>query len=185
MRFCAACLFTFFALLLEGCVPNAVTYYRPVVDGGKVLKPHCVPTESIVEFNLPNANGRLQVRAWADNGKHVNQIALFFSGKAWREIHFTSTDFRIRDLEDKSILSASSVMAYKADSIESLTSEPYLAPPDRPGLPRFHVQINLHRPLPNSFELLSPSIVIDGEEIKFPVIRFEQRQWMGISPFNC
>ena len=80
---------------------------------------------------------------------------------------------------------ASSVMAYKADSIESLTSEPYLAPPERPGLPRFHVQINLHRPLPNSFELLSPTVVIDGEEIKFPVMRFEQRQWMGISPFNC
>ena len=39
---------------------------------------------------------------------------------------------------------ASSVMAYP-DSIESLTSEPYLAP-QRPGLPRFHVQINLHRP---------------------------------------
>ena len=185
MRFRAAWLLTLFALLLEGCVPNVVTYYRPVVDGGKVLKPHCVPTESIVEFNLPNINGRLHVRAWADNGNHVNQIALFFSGKAWREIHFTSTDFRIRDFEEKSILTASSVLAYKADSIGNLTAEPYFAPPVRPWLSRFQVQINSNRPLPNSFELLSPTIVIDGEEIKFPVIRFEQKQWIGISPFNC
>jgi hypothetical protein len=185
MRFYTACLLTLFALLLEGCAPNAFTYYRPVVDGGKVLKPHCVPTESIVEFNLPNANGRLHVRAWADNGKYVNQIALFFSGKAWREMHFTSTDFRIRDLEGNTILSASSVMAYKADGIVSLTAEPYLAPPERPGLARFHVQINSHRPLPNSFELLIPAVVIDGEEMTFPVLRFEQKQWLGISPFNC
>jgi len=185
MRFYAACLLSLFALLLEGCVPNAVTYYRPVVDGGKVLKSHCVPTESIIEFNLPNANGRLHVRAWADNGKYVNQIALFFSGKAWSEIHFTSSDFRIRDIEENSIISASSVKAYKADSTVNLTAEPYKAPPDRPGLPRFQVQINSHRPLPNNFELLSPTIVIDGEEMKLPVIRFEQNQLMGISPFNC
>jgi len=144
-----------------------------------------VPTESIVELDLPDTNGRLHVRAWADNGKYVNQIVLFFSGKAWREIHFTSTDFRIRDLDENSTLRASSVTAYKADNIASLTTEPYLAPPERPGLPRFHVQIRSDRPLPNNFELLSPTIVIDGEEMKFPVMQFKKKQWMGISPFNC
>lgn len=185
MGFYAAILCTLFALLLEGCAPNAVTYYRPVVDGGKVLKPHCVPTESIVEFNLPDANGRLHVRAWANNGKYVNQISLFFSGKAWGEIHFTSTDFRIRDIEKQLTLSASSTLAYKSDGMSDLTTEPYLAPPERPGLFRFQVQINLSQPLPNNFELLSPPIVIDGEEIVFPIIRFEQKQWMGVSPLNC
>ena len=174
-----------FALLLTGCAPNAVTYYRPVVDGGKVLKRHCVPTESIVEFNLPDADGRLHVRAWAENGKYVNQIALFFSGKAWREIHFTSADFRIRNLEENLIQSASSVVAYKADGMANLTPEPYLAPPEKPGLARFQVQINSDRPLPDSFELLSPTVVIDGQRIIFPAIRFEKKLWMGISPFNC
>jgi hypothetical protein len=181
----AVILFMLFALFLEGCAPNAVSYYRPEVDGGRVLKRHCVLTESIVEFNLPDANGRLHVRAWADNGKYVNQVSLFFSGKAWREIHFTSADFLIRDVENHSTLNASSIIVYKADGIFNLTTEPYLAPPERSGLFRFHVQINVSRPLPNNFELLSPPIAIDGEEIVFPIIRFERKQWIGVSPFNC
>lgn len=151
MKSYAAILFMLLVFFLAGCAPNAVWYYRPAVDGVKLLKRHCITIESIVEFNLPNINGRLHVRAWADNGKYVNQIALFFSGKAWREIHFTSSNFQIRNLEDNSILSALSVMAYKADSIVSLTTEPYLAPPEKPGVPRFQVQINSRRPLPNSF----------------------------------
>lgn len=185
MRLHIACLSALFALVLEGCVPNAVTYYRPVVDGGKVLKPHCVPTESIVEFNLPGANGHLHVRAWADNGKRINQIALFFSGNAWREVRFASTHFQIRDLEENTVAGASSIMAFKSDGKIKLITEPFLAPPERPGLPRFHVQVNSQRPLPKRFELLVPAVVIDGEEMSFPVIRFEQKLWLGISPFNC
>lgn len=184
MKYCR-CSLVLFALLLTGCAPNAVTYYRPMIDGGTVLKRHCVPTESIVEFNLPGANGHLHVRAWAENGKYVNQIALFFSGKAWREIHFTSAAFQIRNLEENTISSASSIVAYKADAITNLTPEPYTAPPEKPGLARFQVQVNSDHPLPKRFELQSPTIVIDGQEILFPAIRFEQKQWMGISPLNC
>ena len=185
MKFYATLLFMFLVLPLSGCAPNVVTYYRPMVDGGKVLTPRCVPTESIVEFNLPNTNGRLHVRAWANNGKHINQISLFFSGKDWNVIHFTSTDFQIRDIEKNVIIGASSILAYRSDGASNLTTEPYLAQPERPGLFRFHVQINSSNPLPNNFELLSPSIVIDGEEIVFPSIRFEQKQWIGVNPLNC
>lgn len=185
MRFYAVIPCMIFMLSISACTPNAVKYYRPMVDGGKVLKPHCVPTESILEFALPDKNGSLRVRAWANSGKHVNQISLFFSGKAWSEIHFTSTEFQIRDIEKHVIVSASSVLAYKSDGMSTLTVEPYLARPERPGLFRFQVQINLPDALPNNFELLSPAIVIDGEEMVFPIIRFEQKQWMGISPLNC
>jgi hypothetical protein len=185
MRLYAIVLCMLFALALSGCTPNAVKYYRPMVDGGKVLKPNCVPTESITEFALPDTNGRLHVRAWANNGRHVKQISLFFAGNAWSEIHFTSADFRIRDTEKHSVMSASSVLAYKSDGMSKLTAEPYLAPPERPGLFRFHVQINLLDTLPNNFELQSPTIIIDGEEIKFPIIQFQQKQWIGISPLNC
>ena len=185
MKFFATILYMFLVASLSGCAPNAVRYYRPTVDGGKVVTPRCVPTESIVEFNLPNTNGRLHVRAWADNGKHINQISLFFSGKAWNTIQFTSTNFQIHDIEKHVIIDASSVLAYRSDSTSNLTTEPYLAPPERPGLFRFHVQINSSDPLPSNFELLSPSIVVDGEIIIFPSIRFEQKQWIGISPLNC
>lgn len=185
MKFWATLLYMFLVASLSGCVPNAVRYYRPTVDGGKVLTPHCVPTESLVEFNLPITNGRLQVRAWADNGKHINQISLFFSGKEWNTIQFTSTNFQIHDIEKNLIINASSVLAYRSDSISNLTTESYLAPPERPGLFRFHVQINSSDPLPINFELLSPSIVVDGERITFPSILFEQQLWFGVSPINC
>jgi len=185
VKLLATTLYMLFVLSLAGCTPNAVTYYRPVVDGGMLVTPHCVPTKSIIEFVLPKANSRLHVRAWANNGKNVNQISLFFSGKAWSEIHFASTHFQIRDVERQVITDASSVLAYKSDAISDLTVEPYLAPPERPGLFRFHVQINSADPLPENFELLSPSIIIDNEEIPFPLLRFEQKRWVGISPFNC
>jgi hypothetical protein len=168
-----------------GCAPNLVTYYRPALDGGRILTPHCVPTESIVEIDLPKANGPLRVRAWADNGTHVNQVDLLFNGKAWKWIHFTSTRFRIRDLDRGVTVDASSVLALRSDGLPKLTTEPYRAPPERPGSFRFGVQINSSVPLPARFELLSPPVVIDGREIVFPPIRFEQQQWLGISPLNC
>ena len=174
-----------FMVSLSACVPNSVRYYRPTVDGGKVLTPHCVPTESIVEFNLPSTNGRLHVRAWANNGKYINQISLFFSGKSWNTIQFTSTNFQILDIEKHVIINASSVLAYRSDSTSNLTIEPYMAPPERLGVSRLQVQVNSSDPLPRNFELLSPSIVVDGEIITFPSIRFEQKQWLGISPLNC
>jgi len=185
LRFYVILLYLFLVFFFSGCVPNAVTYYRPTSDGGNVLARHCVPTKSIIEFNLPNTSGRLHVRVWADNGKDINQISIFFSGKEWSDIHFVSTDFQIHDIEKDIVMAASSVLAYTADGVSNLTADPYLAPPKLPGLYRFHVQINSSDQLPSNFELISPSIVIDGEEIVFPLIRFEQKLWIGISPFNC
>ena len=185
MQFYKIILSTFLMASLGGCVPNAVRYYRPAVDGGKLLMPRCVPTESIVEFRLPDANGRLHVRAWANNGKHINQINLFFSGKAWKTIQFASTNFQIHDFEKQVITDASSVLAYISDSTSNLTTESYSAPPERPGLFRFHVQVNSSDPLPSNFELQTPTISVDGETMTFPSIRFEQKLWLGISPLNC
>ena len=77
------------------------------------------------------------------------------------------------------------VLVYRSDSTSNLTTEPYMAPAERLGVSRLHVQVNSSDPLPRNFELLSPSIVVDGEIITFPSIRFEQKQWLGISPLNC
>ncbi len=150
-----------------------------------MVTPRCVPTESMIEFNLPKPGGRLHVRAWADDGKHVKQVSLFFSGSAWNSIHFVSTDFRIRDVESQRTAAAASVTAYRSNDIAKLTTEPYLAAPERRGLSRFQVQVRMDAPLPDDFELLSPAVVIDGEEIVFPPIRFEKKTWLGISPLNC
>ncbi|MEZ5540566.1 MAG: hypothetical protein R3F42_00830 [Pseudomonadota bacterium] len=174
-----------FMLSLAGCVPNSVAYYYPTVDGGALVRPRCVPTDYMIDFALPQNGGRLHVRAWADNGGHVHQIALFFSGNSWNELHFTSTRFRIRDVERHETNDATSVIAYKSEGIGRLTVDPYIAPPERLGISRFHIQINSADPLPAIFDLLSPSLVLDGKEIEFPSIHFEQKRWVGISPFNC
>ncbi|MCB1614680.1 MAG: hypothetical protein KDI30_01575, partial [Pseudomonadales bacterium] len=170
---------------LWSCVPNATVYFHPSVENGVVTTPHCVPAESIIDFQLGEGEHRLQVRALADNGDTVHQVALFFGGNHWRSIHFFDTGFVIRDLESHVIITPSSLLAYKVDSIEPLTVEPYLAPAGRPGLSRFSVQINTAEPLPDNFELQSPPAVVDGEQIAFPPIRFERKVWAGISPFNC
>ena len=170
---------------LAGCAPNIVTYYRPAVEGGTIVTPRCVPTESVVEFDLPGAGGPVHARAWANNGRYVNQIDLLFTGKRWKELHFTSTRFQIHDLDKDLFFDASSVLALRPDGLPKLTAEPYRAPPERPGLFRFGVQINSSAPLPDRFELIVPPVVIDGEESAFPTIRFEQKQWLGVSPLNC
>ena len=173
------------ALVLAGCVPNAVRYYRPSVAGGTTVQRHCVPTPSIVEFELAGNKGSLRIRALADRGKHVNQVSLNFHGRAWSEVHFTSTDFRLRDGAMHLVAGASSVLADTRDGTSPLTTEPYQAPPERPGLSRFDVQIRFSDPLPDTFELLSPPIVIDGRQVDFPPILFQRSTWVGISPFNC
>ncbi len=183
LYFIILCLFLLSSIV--GCIPNAVTYYRPTSNIGNVLTGHCIPTDSAIEFKLPSHNSHIRVRVWADNGDEIKQVSIFFSGEGWNEIHFTSANFQIHNIENNTITVPSSVIAYKTDGFSNVFTEPYLAPPERPGAFRFQIQINSKNPLPNSFELLSPTIVIDGEDIEFPPIRFDKKQWIGISPLNC
>ena len=170
-------------MTLCGCVPNAVTYYQPSVDGGQLRAPRCVPTKSLLDFTVRNNHGYMPIRTLADNGTHVHQVALFFSKGSWEKFHFSSTDFWIYDLDKKIKIRPSSVRTYSENGFRPLTTEPYSMKDGK--LPVSEIQITLTDKLPDNFELLSPSIVIDDEEIEFPAIHFENKLWVGISPFNC
>ena len=170
-------------MTLCGCVPNAVTYYQPSVDGGQLRAPRCVPTKSLLDFTVRNNHGYMPIRTLADNGTHVHQVALFFSKGSWEKFHFSSTDFWIYDLDKKIKIRPSSVRTYSENGFRTLTTEPYSMKDGK--LPVSEIQITLTDKLPDNFELLSPSIVIDDEEIEFPAIHFENKLWVGISPFNC
>ncbi len=171
----------FVLLLLTGCVPNATSYYRPTMEGGQVLARHCVPTESIVEF------GPLPLQAVANEGNNALFISLSLPWRrpaqtAWQTFHFTTPEFRVRDLDSGASIEGVSVRVLRDDNSDSLV-EPYR--PQRPGGWRYSVDVKLPGPPPKKFELLIPPLVIDGHEVRYPPIRFERKTWVGISPFNC
>jgi hypothetical protein len=171
------------SVILAGCMPNPVSYYRPTVEGGKLSTPHCVPTESLMDFTLGSRH-RLPIRVLADDGPHVRQVALFFKRGSWNRFHFVSADFRIRDLDKQVMIRPAAVRLFTEKGIEPLTAAPFAVPAtDKPVL--IHMQITLPGNMPDRFDVLSPDIVIDGEQIPFPVMHFERKTWMGISPMNC
>ena len=176
-------LYTILATALIGCFPNAVTYYQPSVDGGQLHASRCVPTKSLVDFTVRNSREYMPIRAFADNGPYVHQVALFFSKGSWERFRFSSTDFWIYDLDKKITIRPSSIRTYSESGFRPLTTEPYSMKDGK--LPVSEIQITLTDKLPDNFELLSPSIMIDDEEIEFPTIQFERKVWVGISPFNC
>lgn len=187
MRLWRPFLIVIMATLLCGCVPNAVTYYQPTVDGGILREAHCVPTKSLMDFTVTggraDAQKSLPLSAFANNGSHVHQVALFLSPGAWQQFRFVSVDFRIYDRAKKVSLVPKAVRTFSDKGMSPLTTEPYVRQGGRP--PISEIQVTLEDLLPDDFDLLVPPIVIDGEEVEFPVIHFERKVWMGISPFNC
>ena len=134
---------------------------------------------------IPIGKKKVCFLLWANDGKNINQVSLFFSGAGWTDINFTSTDFRVLDLDRNVKINISSINAHSQDGFNKLQTKPYTAPPKNIGIPRFTVQVRLPDPMPKNFKLSSPTIVIDGEEMKFPSILFEQKTWVGVSPLNC
>lgn len=164
---------------LGGCLPNAVSYHRPSVEGGQTLSARCVPIQSTVDLSV----GLMPVRAGLDR-KHV---FLSLSRMPWQTIRFSSGEFRIRDLQSGRTIEAGSVEVFRDDGSKSLTA-PY---PQGAGTraarggSSFWVHVNLRDPIPEVFELIVPSVLVDGVEERFPAIRFEQQRWVGMSPLNC
>ena len=179
-------LFSFIVLNLIGCAPYTVQYYRPAADGGIVRSKPCIPTESLLDIIIRSTHGSINIRSWAADEKNINTIYLGFSGKGWSRINFTSTDFKVIDLDSKLTINALSVFAHMHDGFKELNTELYAVPQKNlTGTPWFSINIRLPDPMPNNFELSSPPLIIDGEKIKIPTIRFEKKVWVGVIPFNC
>lgn len=164
---------------LSGCVPNAVSYYRPAVEGGRTLSGKCVPIDSTVDLQL----GLMPVRAGVSRG----HVFLALSGIPGRTIQFSSDEFKFRDLKTNRTLEPRSIEVYRDDGSKNLTVPYPQAGPGKTsrGGMSFWIHVNLPDPIPDNFELIGPAVIVDGVEESFPVIRFEHKLWMGISPFNC
>ena len=165
-------------MLLTGCVPNATVYYRPSVDGGKVVTAHCVPTQSNIDFQV----GSLPIRARANEGQNGTIVSLTPSASSWKTFHFTTTNFAVRNLDSGVTIRNLLVRVMRHDKSDLIT-EPYHVQTEKGHY--YWLDVYLPRPTPENFEILSPSIMLDDKEFKFPPIRFERKVWVGISPFNC
>ena len=168
-----------------GCViPNAKTYYRPSVEGGRVIAVHGDPVESQVEFSV----GTLPVIV-TSTIRHSNRrlvASLILKPLPGQTIHFTSDHFQIHDTEHGLNMPVVSVLAFERKGSTSPTI-PYkiqVRPLAARALQFLFIDIHVADTQPASFELLSPSIMIDGVETTFPVIHFQRKTWVGISPFN-
>ena len=168
-------------LVMTGCVPNTTVYYRPSMEGGQILARHCVPTKSIIEF------GTLPLQVSLVEGNNGWSVIMGLPVKrpphtSWQTFHFTSSNMQLRNLDNGELITLQQAFVLRDDDSNSIIT-PYR--PLRPGRWLFTVDMKLPTPPPNEFELLVPSMVIDGHEVHFPPIHFERKMWMGISPFNC
>lgn len=142
---------------LGGCVPNAVSYYRPTAEGGKIVTGTCVPIESVVDVPI----GLITVRA----GMSKQHVSLSLS-RTWQTIQFSSDAFKIRDLKTNRVYDPRSIEVYRDDGSNALTV-PYPQAGARGGR-SFWIHVNLSDPIPESFELLSPPVFIDESRRGFP-----------------
>lgn len=160
--------------VLVGCVPNATVYYKPTVDVESTHeKSHCVPTEKYVHFNIKTKKQTLKVRGYGNtyptsNGE-VAEGQFVISGN-WKEIKYKNEGFYITapniNEKIKSIKIYGEVHDY--DGYSSFNSGAVF--PKKNG---------------ESFDIIFPTLIIDGEEVKLPILHIQRTIWIGISPFNC
>lgn len=170
--------------MLGACTPNAVTFYRPSVDGGEIIIGKCVPVERSIKFKIND----LEISSNAFTTSRTNQLNIVLSLKpiAGQKIYFVSGRFIVRDLKKKAVVPLKNLFVSRIDRINS-PSVPF---PEKgfdlsPRGFNFTVYIAINDTDLELFELISPPININGIEYEFPVIRFEQKSWFGISPLNC
>lgn len=166
---------------LSGCVPNVATYYRPAVDGGRLSAGGCVPAKSVVTFGVLPLEARV-VEGARDWFVLLDIVTPEGAPAQWESFRFETAEFRVRDLDTGTDLQATSVDVRRDDGAGTV-----LAPYRRPASGRiaYAIEIRVLGTPPRRLELTMPPAEIDGTATAFPRVRFERKQWVGISPFNC
>ena len=159
---------------LVGCVPNATVYYRPTVDIESTHeKSHCVPTEKYVHFNIKTKGQILKIRGYGNTYSHSygeGTEGQFVITGNWNEIKFKNEEFYIMvpNINEKVKPIKIYGEVHNFDGYSSFNSGAVF-PKQNAG----------------SFDVIFPSLIIDGEEIELPILHIKRTIWTGISPFNC
>ena len=155
-------------------MPNATVYFKPTVDVESTHEQsHCVPTEKYVHFNIKAKNRTFNVRGYGNSYSHSyaegTEGQYVISG-IWKEIKYKNNDFYI--------LIPGSNEKIKPKKVYGETHD-Y----------KDHSMFNSGAVFPrldaDSFDVIFPPLIIDGEEVELPVLHIKRTIWMGISPFNC
>jgi len=160
--------------ILVGCVPNATVYYKPTVDVESTHeKSHCVPTEKYVHFNIKTKDQILKIRGYGNTyssseGEVVEGQLVIYGN--WHEIKYQNDEFYMM------------VPGFK-EKFKSLKI--YGEVHDNDGYLSFNSGAIFSKHGVDSFDLIFPALLIDGEKIDLPILHIKKTIWIGISPFNC
>jgi hypothetical protein len=164
----------FVFLVLSGCVPNATVYYRPTVDVESTHeKGHCVPTERYVHFTIKAKDQTFKVRGYGNTYSNsygeVVEFQFVISGK-WSEIKYINDEFYMMVPDTNKKINPIKI---------------YGEVREFDGFSSFNTGAIFSKQGGDSFDVVFPSLIIDGEKIELPILHIKRTIWMGISPFNC
>lgn len=157
---------------LVGCVPNATVYYRPTVDVDSVHEEaHCVPMEKYVHFNIILKGQTLKVRGYGNTySSSEGTEGQFVIYGEWHEIKYKDSGFYL-------VVPGSDV---KINPIKT-----YGEVNKHEGYLMFNSGVVFPKQSSESFDIIFPPLIIDGEEVELPILHVKRTVWVGISPFNC
>jgi len=149
-------------------------YYRPTVDVDSTHeKSHCVPTEKYVHFNIQTKGGLLKVRGHGDSYSYSyaegteGQYVIYGT---WREIGYKDDGF---------------YLTISGSNEKIKPKKTYGEKYERDGNSMFNSGAVFPKQDSESFDVIFPPLVVDGEVVELPVLHVKKTIWAGISPFNC
>lgn len=174
MRKAFTCLAIVGLIVMSGCLPNATMYYRPTVDVDSTHeKSHCVPIEKYVHFRINTAAQVLRVRGYGDSYSHSHaegtegQYVIYGN---WKEIKYKNDDF---------------YLAIPGSNDKIKPKKTYGERHNYEGYSMFNSGAVFPKQDSDSFDVVFPPLLVDGEEIELPILHVKRTIWAGISPFNC
>ncbi|MDX1296511.1 MAG: hypothetical protein R3302_09585 [Sulfurimonadaceae bacterium] len=201
----------FLIMTLASCVPLIDLYYEPSVVGGELSEGGCKMGKRYSSFS---ANG-IKVDVSTGNIGLSKNVSIFISLKnvpGDKKVDFDIKEFQVFETEtDKRIeiisylKNVSEFQVYGSGTNKQTKSLSYSKSewdgtgtvkqtkrtttskrrPDAVLYNNIYLRLTIPHPGPNSFYVVPPTLVIDGEALEFPNIYFNPKTWMGMAPLNC
>jgi len=132
-----------------------------------------VPVEKYVHFTIETKNHTLKVRGYGNTYSHAyakgSEGQYVISGN-WKEIGYKNDDFFlvVPGREEKIRPTKIYHEQHRYADYSSYNSGAVFPKQDA-----------------DSFDVIFPALIVDGEAIVLPVLHIKRTLWTGISPFNC
>jgi len=176
-------------LLLAGCGPNAVTYYRPEMAGAAVLRGGCgVQISDAIRIDASGTEILLQYLDAA--GQRRAGLYAQIRVPAHQRFAFEGADFALREEPGGRPLPVHGIDVRRNDTQRTLTA-PYeagdveLSDPGRANKRWYYVTVYTDNLALAEFSLRLPAVIVNGVKTDLPAVRFRRTTSVGMSPLNC